>query len=92
MNGEDVTQGTRYFNALREVADAARRVEHLRVQYENTLDQLTREKRLAEKELREALAAATELTGEPLPISQREQEEQRVQEMLRSLNGKGGKK
>jgi len=47
---------------------------------------------LAEKELREALAAATELTGEPLPISQREQEEQRVQEMLRSLNGKGGKK
>jgi len=46
MNGEDVTQGTRYFNALREVADAARRVEHLRVQYENTLDQLTREKRL----------------------------------------------
>ena len=48
MSDEDVTKGTRYFNALRSVAEAARKVEQIRVKYEDALDQLTREKRQAE--------------------------------------------
>jgi len=43
-------------------------------------------------ELREALSTAAEMTGESLPVSQREQDEQRLKEMFRSLGEKGGKK
>lgn len=89
---EDVTKGTRYFNALRDVADSARKVEQARVKYDDALDQLSHEKRAAEKELRAALERAAELAGEPLPISTREREEQRLRAMLDGLGKKGDKK
>ena len=89
---EDVAQGTRYFNALKDVAEAARKVEEARVRYEDTLDQLTREKREAEKGLREALTRAAEMTGESLPTSQRDRDEQRMKEVFRSLDEKDSKK
>jgi hypothetical protein len=92
MSEEDVTQGTRYFNALKDVAEAARKVEETRVRYEDTLDQLTREKREAERGLREALARAAEMTGESLPTSQRDKDEQRMKEMLRRRDEKDNKK
>jgi hypothetical protein len=71
---------------------AARKVEEIRVRYDDTLDQLSREKRAAEKELRAALERAAELVGESLPHSQREQEEQRIQELLDGLEKKGDDK
>jgi hypothetical protein len=92
MSEEDVTQGTRYFNALKDVAEAARKVEEARVHYEDTLDKLTSEKREAERGLREALARAAEMTGESLPTSQRDKDEQRMKEMLRRRDEKDNKK
>jgi hypothetical protein len=74
MSEEDVTKTTSYFNALRDVADAARKVEEARVRYEDTVDGLLREKREAEKALRAALERAAELTGKYLPSSERDQE------------------
>jgi hypothetical protein len=91
MSDEDVTKGTRYFNALRDIADAARKAEEARVRYEDTLDRITREKRQAEKQLREALERASELTGESLPESSRDQDEKQMREMLRHLGEKDQK-
>jgi hypothetical protein len=88
MDKEDITKTTSYFNALRDIAEAARKVEEIRVRYENTLDELTRERREAERELRAALERAAELTGETLPLSERDKEDQRTREMLRSLKKK----
>ena len=88
MNREDITKTTSYFNALRDVADAARKVEKIRVKYENALDQLTSERRKAERELRAALDRAAELTGESLPLSERDKDEQRRKEIFRSLERK----
>jgi hypothetical protein len=92
MSEENITQGTRYFNALKDVAEAARKVEEARVHYEDTLDKLTSEKREAEKGLREALARAAEMTGESLPTSRRDKDEQRMKEMLRRRDEKDNKK
>lgn len=89
MSTEDITQGTRYFNALRDVADAARKVEEARVRYEDGLEQLTREKRAAEKELRAALERAAKLIGETLPLSRRDQKDQQLQELIYGLEKKG---
>lgn len=88
MNREDITQTTSYFNALRDVADAARKVEEIRVRYENALDRLTGERREAERELRMALDRAAGLTGESLPLSERDKVEQRRKEIFRSLERK----
>lgn len=88
MNKEDITKKTSYFNALRDVADAARKVEEIRVRYENALDKLTSERREAERELRAALDRAAELTGESLPFSERDKNEQRRKEIFRSLEMK----
>ena len=38
MSDEKITQTTRYVRAVEEVAKAARRVEEVRVKYENTMD------------------------------------------------------
>lgn len=88
MNKEDITKTTSYFNALRDVADAVRKVEEARVRYEDTIDRLTHESREAERELRAALERAAELTGESLPVSERDKERQRQREMLRSFEKK----
>ena len=40
MCEEDVTQTTRYVRAVEAVAEAARRVEEMRIRYDNTMDEL----------------------------------------------------
>ena len=92
MNKEEITKTTSYFNALRDVADAARKVEEIRVRYEDTVDRLMSEKREAEKELRAALERALALTDEPLPVSERDKEVRCREEYLRGLDRKSGKK
>jgi hypothetical protein len=49
MSEEEVTKGMRYFNALKDVAEAALKIEEAHVRYEDALAPLTREKREAEK-------------------------------------------
>lgn len=85
---EDITKGTRYFNALRDVSDAARKVEEARVKYEDTLDQLTKEMGQAKQTLREALQVAAELTGESLPVSERDKATQHFKDVIRDIDGK----
>jgi predicted S18 family serine protease len=76
MSDEDITQTTHYVRAVEAVAEAARRVEEVRVKYDNTMDALMQEKREADGELRAALAHLMELTGKTLPVSEREKERQ----------------
>lgn len=92
MSDEDVTRTTSYFNALKAVADAARRLEEIRVRYEDTVDRLGREKREAEGQFRQALEHVSELVGETLPRSERDAEDRRVREMLRSMRKEDGNK
>ena len=96
MGDEDVTQTTRYVRALEAVAEAARRVEEVRVRYENTVDALAREKRAADEALRVALAYAMELTGQSLPVSEQDKARAETREALARLqqsnSGKGTKK
>lgn len=89
MSEEDITQGTRYFNALKDVANAARKLEAARVRYDDTVDQLNREMREAEEEFRAALERAVELTGEVLPVSNRQREAQRMKALVAGLEKKG---
>ena len=74
MSDEDIKLTTTYVRAVESVAEAARRVEEVRVKYENTMDELMREKREADEALKAALAHVMELTGQTLPISDRERE------------------
>jgi hypothetical protein len=76
MSDEDITQTTLYVRAVEAVAEAARRVEEVRVKYENTMDALMREKREADEELRAALSHVMDLTGKSLPVSEREKDQQ----------------
>ncbi len=93
MSDEDVTRTTSYFNALKAVADAARTLEEVRVRYEDAVDRLGREKREAEEQFRQALEHVSELVGEPLPRSERDEEDRRMREMLQGMRKKeDGKK
>jgi len=76
MSDEDITQTTRYVRAVEAVAEAARKVEEVRVKYENMMDAMMQEKREADAELRAALTHVMELTDKTLPVSEREKERQ----------------
>lgn len=72
----------RHLKALRDVAEAARKAEEARVEYEDTTDRLLKKKREADEKLREALRVAAELVGESLPVSERDKASQELKDML----------